>query len=439
MDTLLTLVNFDFSSFYESLTSSIIYNIALLLSLGIIGGKLAEIAKLPKVTGYIIIGIIAGPSTLGLLSEEVLYSFKPFKILALGFIGFNIGMELNFSNLRKSGSHVLFITFSQAILTFLLVMFAVVLFVDEYKWTYGLIFGAIATVTTPAPILACIKSYNVKGRLSSLVCPMVALDDAIGIMIFAFVLPISVYLAGHSGEVISISTLLLGPLFEIGFSMFAGIIIGLILIYILKHFKKGDNVSLLLIVVIGILFGISIGYAVEVSAILLPLTIGVLINNGLENQFMQKVKSNTDAIILPLLLIFFTLSGAELKIHLLWQIGGLGAIYVFVRLIGKYLATSLSSRIMGESKDVVRYLGVTLIPQGGVAIDMAILVEFRFIQLANETNSALAEIGSTILTVILAATVIYKIFGEIIVKWAFDKAHEIPIHDEDYLEHQHVL
>jgi NhaP-type Na+/H+ or K+/H+ antiporter len=439
METLLTLDNFSFIGFYDNLTSNIIYNIALLLTLGIIGGKLAELAKLPKVTGYIIIGIIAGPSALHLLSSEVIYSFKPFKILALGFIGFNIGMELNFTNLKTSGKHVLFITFSQAILTFLLVMFAVVLFVDDYKWTYGLIFGAIATVTTPAPILACIKSYNVKGRLSSLLCPMVALDDAIGIMIFAFVLPISVYLAGHSGEVIGISTLLVGPLFEIGFSILTGSIIGLGLIYILNHFKKGDNVSLLLIVVIGILFGIAIGYSVEVSAILLPLTIGVLIANGLERDFMRKVKLNTDAIILPLLLIFFTLSGAELKVHLLWQIGGLGLIYILVRLIAKYLATNLSSKLMGESKEVVRYLGITLMPQGGVAIDMAILAEFRFIQLANETNSAVAEVGSTILTVILAATVIYKIFGEIIVKWAFDKAHEIPKHDEDYLEHQHVL
>jgi Kef-type K+ transport system membrane component KefB len=94
MENLLTLENFNFIGFYDNLTSNIIYNIALLLTLGIIGGKLAELAKLPKVTGYILIGVIAGPSALHLLSSDVLYSFKPFKILALGFIGFNIGMEL---------------------------------------------------------------------------------------------------------------------------------------------------------------------------------------------------------------------------------------------------------------------------------------------------------------------------------------------------------
>lgn len=439
MDLILSVNNINFIEFYEALTANIIYNIALLLTLGIIGGKLAEICRLPKVTGYIIIGIIAGPSALNLLSSDVLYSFKPFKILALGFIGFNIGLELNLKNLFKLGKNVLIITFSQSVLTFLVVMFAVVLFVDEYQWTYGLIFGAIATVTTPAPILACIKSYHVNGRLSSLLCPMVALDDAVGVMIFAFVLPISVYLAGHVGEVISMSTLVVGPLFEIGFSILIGGMIGIILIFILNHLRKGDNISLLLIVVIGIFFGIGIGYAAEISAILLPLTIGVFIANGLDSEFMMKIKENTDSIILPILLIFFTLSGADLNINLLPQLGGLGLIYIIVRMIGKYVGASASAKIVGERKEVVKYLGVTLIPQGGVAIDMAILAEVRFLQLANETNADFVEIGSTILTVILAATVIYKVFGEIIVKWAFNKAHEIPEADEDYKSHQHVL
>lgn len=440
MNFISAIENLDFALFYEQLSNNILFNIALLLTLGIIGGKLAELAKLPKVTGYIIIGIIIGPNALGVLSQDVLDSFKAFKILALGFIGFNIGMELNFKRLRRTGKEVLFVTFSQAILTFLLVFIAVVLFVDEYKWTYGLIFGAIAIVTTPAPILVCIKSYHVKGRLTNLLCPMVALDDAFGIIVFAFILPISIYLAGHSGEVVSAGNLLLGPMLEIGLSIIIGIIIGLILVFILNRFKKGDNLSLLLIVVIGLFFGIGIGYAAEMSAILLPLTIGVLISNRLDTHFMLDIKHNTDAIILPLLLVFFTLSGAELNVALLPKLGGLGLIYIFVRIAGKMIGASSSTKIMKERKEVVRYLGVTLIPQGGVAIDMAILAEFRFLQLAGELdNPHFAVIGSTVLTVILAATVIYKIFGEIIVKWAFKKAGEMPDQDKDYIEHQHVL
>ena len=440
MNSILAIENLDFALFYEQLSHNILFNIALLLTLGIIGGKLAELAKLPKVTGYIIIGILIGPNALGLMSQDVLDSFKAFKILALGFIGFNIGMELNFKRLRRTGKEVLFVTFSQAILTFLLVGLAVFLFVDEYKWTYALIFGAIAIVTTPAPILVCIKSYHVKGRLTNLLCPMVAIDDALGIIVFAFILPISIYLAGHSGEVTSIGNLFLGPMLEIGLSIVIGSIIGLILVFILNHFKKGDNLSLLLIVVIGLFFGIGIGYAAEISAILLPLTIGVLISNKLETHFMLDIKDNTDAIILPLLLVFFTLSGAEMNVSLLPKLGELGLIYIFVRIIGKIIGASTSTKIMKEKKEVVKYLGVTLIPQGGVAIDMAILAEFRFLQLAGELdNPHFAVIGSTVLTVILSATIIYKVFGEIIVKWAFKKAGEMPEHDKDYIEHQHVL
>lgn len=439
MNFILAIDSLDFSIFFEQLSSNILFNIALLLTLGIIGGKLAELAKLPKVTGYIIMGIIIGPNALGIMSHDVLTSFKAFKILALGFIGFNIGMELNFKRLQKTGKEVLFVTFTQAILTFFLVAGAVYMFVDEFKWTYALIFGAIAMVTTPAPILVCIKSYHVKGRLTDLLCPMVALDDALGIMVFAFILPISIYLAGHSGEVISAGNLFLGPMLEIGFSIIIGSIIGLIIVFILNHFKKGDNLSLLLIVVVGLFFGIGIGYAAEMSAILLPLTIGVLVSNKLAPVYMYKVKDITDALILPLLLVFFTLSGAELDVALLPRLGELGLIYIFVRIIGKIIGSSASTKIMGEKKQVVRYLGVTLIPQGGVAIDMAILAEFRFLQLAGELdNPHFAVIGSTVLTVILAATVIYKVFGEIIVKWAFKKAGELPDQDIDYSEHQHL-
>ena len=439
MNSILAIESLDFGLFMDQLTSNVLFNIALLLTLGIIGGKLAELAKLPKVTGYIIMGIIIGPNALGVLSHDVLYSFKAFKILALGFIGFNIGMELNFKRLRTTGKEVLFVTFAQVFVTFILVAGAVYLFVDEYKWTYALIFGAIAIVTTPAPILVCIKSYHVKGRLTSLLCPMVALDDAFGIIVFAFILPIAIYLAGHSGEVISAGNLFLGPMLEIGLSVIIGSIIGLIIIFILNHFKKGDDLSLLLIVVVGLFFGIGIGYAAEMSAILLPLTIGVLVSNKLDPDYMYKIKGITDAIILPLLLVFFTLSGAELDVALLPRLGELGLIYIFVRVIGKIIGSSVSTKVMKERKEVVRYLGVTLIPQGGVAIDMAILAEFRFLQLATELdNPHFAVIGSTILTIILAATVIYKIFGEIIVKWAFKKAGEMPENDQDYIEHQHL-
>ena len=141
---------------------------------------------------------------------------------------------------------------------------------------------------------------------------------------------------------------------------------------------------------------------------------------------------------MPILLIFFTLSGAELNITLLTTLEVIGVIYIFVRVIGKLLGAFAASTIIREEAKVRKYLGPALIPQGGVAIDMAILAEIRFIELARSTgNTDFAIIGSTVLAVILAAVLLYKVFGEVIVKWSFKRANEITV--EDHTPHAHLL
>lgn len=423
---------------FEDIHSNVFIDIALLVTIGIIGGKLAELVHLPRVTGYIIIGMIFGPNVLNLFNADVIADFKTLKILGLGFIGYNVGLEVNFKMLRYNRNAVLFITVFQALFTFALVAGTILLIVEEYTWTYALIFGAIACVTTPAPIVACIRSYHTKGRLTQLLCPMIALDDVLGVILFALVLPISVYLAGHTGQEMTFSTLLGAPLLEIGISILIGGIIGYIVVRFVKYFYKGDNVTIFIIVVVGLLFGIGFSYMFDTSNILLPLMIGVVLSNKLDFDLREKVRRISDSFILPILLVFFTLSGAELDIGLLSTLEVIGVIYVVVRVIGKLSGAFISSTMLREEGKVRKYLGLALIPQGGVAIDMAILAEIRFIQLAQDTgNSAYTTIGSTILTVVLGAVVIYKVFGEIIVKWAFRQANEITI--DDHSAHAHLI
>ena len=424
---------------FENIQSNVFIDIALLVTIGIIGGKIAELLHLPRVTGYIIIGMIFGPNVLNIFNAEMIYDLKALKVLGLGFIGYNVGLEVNFKMLKYNRFAVLFLTLFQAIVTFVLVAGTILIFVDEYAWTYALIFGAIATVTTPAPIVACIRSYHTKGRLTALLCPMIALDDVLGVIIFAFVLPISVYLAGHTGEQLTFMTLLGSPLLQIVLSIGVGIVIGLVVERFIEYFYKGDKITIFLIIIVGLLLGIGITYMFNLSTILLPLTIGAILSNRLNFDLRDKVRGISDAFILPILLIFFTLSGAELNIGLLTTLEVVGLIYIFVRVIGKLLGAFTASVILREETKIKKYLGPALIPQGGVAIDMAILAEFRFLQLAGELdNPHFAVIGSTVLTIILAATVIYKVFGEIIVKWAFKRAGELPEHDKDYDEHQHL-
>ncbi len=425
-------------SVFSEYHSNVFIEIALLVTIGILGGKLAELARLPKVTGYIIIGMIFGPSLLNIFDKGMIEQFKTLKLLAIGFIGYNVGLEVDLKLLKNNGNTIMYLTLAQSILTFVLVAGAIVLFVRENDWIYALILGAIATVTTPAPIIATIKSYKAKGRVTNLLFPMIALDDVLGVIIFALVLPIAVFLAGNTTEATSLTDLLAQPVFEIVLAILMGLIIGGVIVKILNYYYKGDNVSILIIVIIGLFFGVGISYMLGTSSILLPLTIGAVLSNSLDPSIKEKVRRNTDAVILPLLLVFFTISGAELDLTLLPSIGILGVIYIFVRVLGKVSASTATAKVLGEDKKVYQNIGFALIPQGGVAIDMAILAEIRFLQLASETgNHVYADIGSTILTVVLGAVIVYKIFGEIIVKWAFKRSGDIQ--SEKHEAHSHII
>ena len=141
------------------------------------------------------------------------------------------------------------------------------------------------------------------------------------------------------------------------------------------------------------------------------------------------------------MLVFFTISGAGLKLEKFGLIGGLVLVYIFVRIIGKYLGTHLASRITKENSTIQKYLGITLIPQGGVALEMAVLVEVRFLQLFTSPETEwLGEFGANIFTIVLSAIIFYKLIGEIVVKWAFNKAGEID-HEEEEVHHSlpHVV
>ena len=421
---------------FSHLRDNTYFNLAILLIFGMIGGNITERFKLPRVTGYIIVGMIFGPHGLGVISLDFIYEIKIVKILALGFIGFNIGMELKKQILKMEAVEVIFMTFFQAFFTFFVVFLVVYFVAGEHKIVYALLLASIATVTTPAPIVACMRGYKTKGLISELVCPMVAIDDLIGIVLFSLALPFSVYLAGHEGEVLTISKFLIGPLFNIGFSMFIGVILGFVTRYTIHLYKDADNISIEMIIITAVLLGVGIGETFETSDILLPLTMGFIITNGISSKMTERIKKNTDAIVLPLLLVFFTISGADLKLSMFAMIGILGITYIFVRTFGKLLGTRVAATIMKENDNVKNYLGFTLIPQGGVALDMAILAEVRFLQVA--TDSGLAEfetIGTTVFTVVLGAIIFYKVIGEVVVKWAFKQAGEIKETDENHVRH----
>lgn len=408
---------------FETLNQNIIFSIAALILLGILGGKLVEIINFPKVTGYILIGIVIGPSVFGVLSHEMLDHFIIIRQMAIGFIGYTIGLELKLKKLMKTGKQVTIITLAQAFLTTVLVTLAITTYLSvtdgDYAWTYGLILGAIATATAPGPIVAVVKNFRTKGPVTDVLLPLVALDDAIGIMIFAVMLSLGVSLLNPTGGT-NLVHMILEPVFEILISFGVGGALGFILYLLVKKFNRDDDKILLMMTIGIVIAGIGLGQVFHASAILLPMTIGVVLTNLIDNQYEKRLTKNTDLFSAPILLGFFTLAGAELDLHVLRLIGMIGIIYIVVRVIGKVLGSYLSAKAVKAPPTVVKYLGFTLIPQAGVAIDMALTAELRFASMPG-----FEVIGSEIMTIVLAATVIYEVFGLIVVKSALSKAGEL--------------
>ncbi len=407
----------------DDLQENLIFGIGILIIFALIGGKLISLIKFPKVTGYIIVGILIGPYVLGILTVETVEGFVIIRQVAIGLIGYAIGLELKFSKLKKTGKQVAVITVAQALFTALIVFASVYLYMTITKGNYilttALILGAIATATAPGPIIAVVKSYRTKGPVTDVLLPLVALDDAIGIVLFAIALSLGTALI--TGPV-STSQMILAPLMEIGLSLLFGFLIGLLLQYVVKRFNRESD-ALLLMIILGLVFlGIGLGIVVHASAILLPMTIGVVLTNSVSDKYMHRLSKVTELFSAPVLVAFFTIAGAELKLFLLKDVGVLGVVYLVSRVIGKVNGANFSARIMKAPKTVTKYLGLTLIPQAGVALDMALTTQARFME---DDLIDFSYVGDSIMAIVLGATVIYEVFGLIVVKHALNKAGEI--------------
>lgn len=405
-----------------------VYMVGLMILFGIIGGKLIELLNFPKVTGYILMGIIIGPSVLNIIGSHMVHNFTIIRQVAIGFIGYTIGLELKFDKLKKTGKQVSLITIAQAFSTAVLVTLAIVAYLTatngDYIWTYGLILGAIATATAPGPIVAVVKNYRTKGPVTDVLLPLVALDDAIGIMLFAIMLSLGTTLLPIAGAELSVLEMMWEPVKEIGLSIGLGALLGFGLSYIVKKFNRDDDKMLLMMIIAAVFAGIGIGQAVHASAILLPMTIGVVLTNTIQESFEHRLTKSSDLFAAPIMLSFFTIAGMELDLSKLLVIGVVGIIYIVVRVVGKVSGSYFSARALKAPPTVVKYLGFTLIPQAGVAIDMAITANQRFSDIAGYE-----DIGINIMTIVLAATVIYEVLGLVVVKTALEKAGEIDAAD----------
>ena len=392
---------------------------------------------LPDVTAYLIAGVLIGPCCLGLLhipglgfgSFEELEGLKLISNVALGFIAFSIGNEFRLSQLRETGKQALVIGILQAVAATLLVDAALLLFhlirPDVLSVPAAITLGAIAAATAPAATLMVVRQYKAKGKLTDLLLPIVALDDAVGLILFAVSFGIAEAMCSGAVDVVGI---VINPLLEILGSLVMGAVAGWMLTQLEKLFHSNTNrlamsIGFVFVTVALSMLEIPAGGNAKLgfSSLLVCMMLGSVFCNLCP--LSEEIMKNADRWTAPLLVLFFVLSGAELELGVFLQFSSVlvGIVYIIARSLGKYYGARESARLVGCDGNVVKYLGITLLPQAGVALGMCV------------TAATLPGDGKMIRNIVLFAVLIYELVGPLMTKWALTQAGDIQPKSEEVL------
>jgi Kef-type K+ transport system membrane component KefB len=384
----------------------ILLSLGVAIAIGMIFNRIVKKLGLPNVTGYLVAGVLIGPSFLQIIPHTWLQSCTLLVNVALGFIAFSIGGEFKLSKIRNIGKSVLVITVFQALVTTLLVDIGLLIF---FPPAVAVCLGAIATATAPAATLMVIRQYNAKGPVTNILMPVVALDDAIGLIVFSVSLSIAKLTLAVDG--INYLHILLDPLKEIVLSLLIGAIIGAVLTFCLGFFHSRSN--RLVSIISAVFIGTSVSSLFGLSSLLLCMAIGAMMSNFYRES--EKMLDITEHWTPAVLLLFFVIPGAELDLTIVPTVGLLGVLYLVLRSAGKYFGARLGASVVKESPNIRKYLGVALLPQAGVAIGMSQIV----------VKALPSEYGSQIRAVVLCATLVYELLGPLLTKIVLKKAGEI--------------
>jgi len=383
----------------------IIFNIAVLFLSGLLFARIFGKFKFPDVTGYLIGGIIIGPCVLGLLSKEAVDSMDAISQLALSFIAFSVGSEMNFESIKQMGTKILIVTFFEAMGALIFVTLTMLLFFKT-DVAFAITIGSIASATAPAATLMVIKQYNAKGGLVDVLIPVVALDDAICIMAFGVCSSIAITIM--SGSDLNFVNMIFEPVKEIFLALIVGFVAGIIFILLSKRLKNDTETLTFTLAMIFIVTTVTDKWGL--SSLLTLMMSGIVISNmgSVDRRYQELISKITP----PIFIAFFVLSGADLNLGGLKAAGLIGFAYVIARVLGKFFGAMASTKLTGFSKEVQNNLGLTLIPQAGVAIGLSLIAE----KIIPEPH------GSMIRTIILAGTICYELIGPIVAKFALKKA-----------------
>ncbi len=394
------------------------YLLLLYLTLGLflclIAGKIVKQFKLPNVTGYILMGLLAGV-VFGThrvehffgedVAADMVKQFDIIKDLATGFIAFSIGTEFEFKYIKKLGKAPVVIACLESIGAVIFV--ALGIFIVTGNAQLALIMGAIAAATDPAATILVARQYKANGPVTRTLIPVVAIDDATALMSYGICVALAKAIKGD----VSVMTFL-EPVKEIFGSLLFGIMLGLVFTILIKYYTGRGNRLAITIAMVSFCVSISHLDILDFSPLLACMAMSITIVNISHN--WEPVFEQMDRMTPPIFMLFFFVTGAGMDISILPRIGSIGIVYIIVRVIGKMIGATIGGKISNAHPDVQKYLGIGLIPQAGVAIGLAMMC-----------GTVVPEYAGEIMAVVVCGTIIYELVGPIMTKVTLTKIGEI--------------
>ena len=386
--------------------------------------------NLPDVTSYLVAGLLVGPLCLGAMgvpglglnSFEAVEELGLLNDVALGFIAFSIGSEFRVSSLRKIGRQATIVAIFQALMATLFVDVGLLclhlLLGDKLPVSACIVLGAIATATAPAATLMVVNQYKARGALTDMLLPVVALDDAVGLIVFAVSNGVAKALVSGSISVVSV---LVNPILEIVLSLGMGALLGWIFSEV-EIFFNSNSKRLSLAVAFVVLctaisklhFEFDNGLRIGFSSLLVTMMCATIFCNLCD--FSEQIMYQVERWTAPIYVLFFVLSGAELDLTVFADLAvvGIGVVYILTRSAGKIFGATVSAKMTRCPESVCKYLGITLLPQAGVALGMSVMAAAEF-----------GTEGGMIRNIVLFSVLIYELVGPTLTKIALTKAGDI--------------
>lgn len=398
----------------------VLLKLAIIVVVGMIGGKIAAKFKLPSVSGYLVAGLFLGPSFFDLVTKTDSVNFEIISELALSFIAFSIGSEFVYEEIKKMGKNVMIITLTEVVGAIGLV-FTVMFFIFKQDFAMSIVIASMSAATAPAATLMVMKQYRAHGPMTKTLLPVVALDDVYGIIAFGIALAVAKMSISNTGG--NSAMMFLQPVIEIVGSLGLGVVIGVVLAFVAKKQKNKDDLQIVSLTAIALATGLS--NWLGLSSLLTNIVVGTVLVNVLKHS--GRVFGSVNDFVPIFYVLFFTLAGASLDLSILVSVGAMGVAYIFARGIGKYIGSYFGAAVTKAPDTVRKYMGFALLPQGGISIGLSVIV-----------RQQLPEYATMITTIIMFSVLVYETSGPIFAKIAISKSGEIGgldrISDEGILE-----